>query len=180
MWNIVLVMMCIEFLTLTAFKLDIEEGEAADRMGLCMIMVLTAIAFLQLVTARLPNVPYLTFIDWYIYSSYVFLLAVMIETAVLHAIYHGDDSGEFNARETDNIFFLVCLVYLLVYHLAFAIRAWFVRTAEKAKLVMDSDRIDDEVAHSRPVLQFDNRKGSRTGDGDRLLFFMAAKKEEKS
>merc|ERR1712083_818989 len=110
MWNVVLVMMCIEFLTLTAFKLDIEEGEAANRMGLCMIMVLTAIAFLQLVTARLPNLPYLTFIDWYIYSSYIFLVAVMVETAVLHAIYHGDESGEFAANETDRVFFLTCMI----------------------------------------------------------------------
>merc|ERR1712129_72229 len=99
----------------------------------------------------------------------------MVETAVLHAIYHGDESGEFAANETDNVFFLMCVVYLLVYHICFAVRAWFVRKGEKAKLVMNSDQIDDEVAESRPVLQFDNRKGSRTGDGNRLLFFIANK-----
>merc|ERR1712087_657700 len=167
--------MCIEFLTLTAFKLDIEAGESADRMNLCMIMVLTAIAFLQVVSAKLPNLPYLSFIDWYIYGSYIFLVAVMIETSILHAMNIHDESGDFDCNRVDMGFFWFSVIYLLVYHVFFAFWGYYQRAEEKAKLVMDSDQIDEEVAQTRPMLQFDNRKAQRTGDGDRLLFFKAYK-----
>jgi len=181
MWNIVLMMMLIEFLTLTAFALNIEDGEAADRMGLCMIMVLTAIAFLQIVKSRLPMLPYLTILDWYIYSSYLFLVGVMVETSALHSLYQNsqEKGGDFNANEKDEILLWFGLWYLVVYHLAFGIAAVFIRKKEKAKLVMNSDQIDAEVAQTRPVLQFDNRKGMRTGNKKRLLFFRAMKKPEK-
>ena len=180
MWNVVLMMAVIEFLTLTVFRMDIEGGEGGDRLGICMVMVLTAIAFLQVVTSKLPNVPYLTFLDWYIYLSFLFLVAVTLETAIVHAIYHEEMIDDYAANKRDFEFFMVCLIYLLIYHVVFAVWAFYVRSQEKAKLVMDSDRIDDEVAHSRPVLQFENTKGMRQGDCDRLLFFKASKKVDKS
>merc|ERR1712154_56123 len=82
MWNIVLLVLCIECLAITAFALDLND-EGADRLGLSITLVLTAVAFLHIVKSGLPNVPYLTFLDFYVLSSYVFLMAIMFETAIL-------------------------------------------------------------------------------------------------
>ena len=69
MWNIVFMVCCIELLALTTFSMDVEE-DAADRMGLSITLILTAVAFLHIVKSGLPPVPYLTFLDIYVYCSY--------------------------------------------------------------------------------------------------------------
>jgi len=174
MWNVVFMMACIEALTLTMFKMDIEKEEGGDRLGLGVIMVLTAIAFLQVVRARLPNVPYLTLLDWYVYLSFLFLIAMVLETAIVHECWLS--FADFDANKVDNPFFVFCMVYLFLYHVFFAFYSWWSRREEKKKLVMSSDEIEAEVELARPVLAFDNREGKRCGDDKRLLSFQAKPK----
>jgi len=165
MWKIVVLMLCIEALAITCFALD-PVDEASDRLGLSITLVLTAVAFLHVVKSGLPNVPYLTFLDYYVYSGYLFLMAIMVETA----FFAGLDIDV----ENDNRFMLFCIVYQIVYHLFFFFMSFRVRRGEKLKLVMDSDSIEDDVNLSRPALLFNYTKGSRQGHGDRLLYFKAS------
>merc|ERR1712244_199410 len=133
MWNIVLLVLCIECLAITAFSLDIAT-EAADRLGLTITLVLTAVAFLHVVKKELPNVPYLTFLDFYVLSSYVFLISIMIETAVLSGL----DVPDYY----DRVFMFLCVAYQILYHVIFFFYSIYVRKQETLKLVMDSDSIE--------------------------------------
>jgi len=171
MWNIVLLVLCIECLAITAFALDLND-EGADRLGLSITLVLTAVAFLHIVKSGLPNVPYLTFLDFYVLSSYVFLMSIMIETAVLSGL----DVPEYY----DRVFMFLCVAYQILYHIIFFFYSMYVRRQELLKLVMDSDSIEDEVNQARPALTFDFRKGSRQGDNNRLLYFKAEPKKPKN
>eukprot|EP01083_Nonionella_stella_P108190 314369_1 len=172
MWNIVLLVLCIECLAITAFALDLNE-EASDRLGLSITLVLTAVAFLHIVKSGLPNVPYLTFLDFYVLSSYVFLMSIMMETAILSSF-----EGEV-PKQWDNAFMVICIIYQVAYHVVFFFYSMHVRKQELLKLVMDSDSIEDDVNQSRPALAFDYRTGSRQGDRGRLLYFKAGKKQSK-
>jgi len=171
MWNIVLLVLCIECLAITAFSLDIAT-EAADRLGLTITLVLTAVAFLHVVKKELPNVPYLTFLDFYVLSSYVFLISIMIETAILSTL---DDIGD----TWDRVFMFACICYQILYHMFFFSYSYYVRRQETLKLVMDSDSIEEEVNQNRPALTFDFTRGKRQGDKDRLLYFKAEQKKQK-
>merc|ERR1712228_114591 len=171
MWNVVLLVLCIECLAITAFSLDLLE-ENADRLGLSITLVLTAVAFLHIVKSGLPNVPYLTFLDFYVLSSYVFLMAIMLETAILSTL---DEVGE----TWDRRFMFACIAYQILYHIVFFCYSFYVRRQETLKLVMDSDSIEEEVNQSRPALTFDFTKGSRQGTNERLLYFKAEQKKPK-
>merc|ERR1712048_820815 len=171
MWNVVLLVLCLECLAITCFSLDVTE-EAADRLGLSITLVLTAIAFLHIVKKGLPNVPYLTFLDFYVLSSYVFLMAIMLETAFLSTL---DEVGE----DIDRGFMFLCIAYQILYHIVFFCYSFYVRKQETLKLVMDSDSIEEEVNHTRPALTFDFTKGRRQGNNNRLLYFKAEAKVEK-
>lgn len=170
MWNIVLLVLCIECLAITCFSLDLET-EGADRLGLAITMVLTAVAFLHLVKRELPPVPYLTFLDFYVYSGYLFLVAIMCQTA----LFATTDLAE----EWDRGFMFVCIGYQILYHIIFFFYSIYVRRQETLKLVMDSDSIESEVNATRPALTFDFREGKRQGDDNRLLYFKATKREQK-
>merc|ERR1712129_455203 len=173
MWNIVFMVCCIEVLALTTFSMDVEE-DAADRMGLSITLILTAVAFLHIVKSGLPPVPYLTFLDIYVYCSYLFLVAIMLETALLTAA-AGVVIEDFVV--VDEFFFWLCVGYLFLYHVLFLLYSMKVRREETMKLVMDSDQIEGDVNQNRPALQFDFRKGKRTGDNNRLLYFQAFPKK---
>lgn len=155
---------------MTCFALDLED-EGADRLGLSITLVLTAVAFLHVVKSGLPNVPYFTFLDWYVYSGFLFLVAIMVQTACFTAF--GWDSSY------DNGFMFICIGYQIFYHVVFLFYSMKVRRDETLKLVMDSDSIEEEVNLSRPSLTFDYTKGKRQGDNDRLLYFRAEQKKPK-
>lgn len=57
----------------TMFAMNAEE-ELADRLATAFTLLLTAVAFMFVIESKLPNVPYLTAMDYYVITSFVFLL----------------------------------------------------------------------------------------------------------
>jgi len=183
MWKVIFLMLCLEGLSLTAFCLD-AVSNLGNRLSLLMTLVLTAVAFLYVARKSLPQIPYLTFLDKYILSGYVFLVGTMVETSlVAHSQHH-------HKYDLEMLYF--CLIYLVTYHIAFIIYAIRIRGIEIRKLIMDSDQIEKEVTQNRPALEFDYREGQRQGqctfDSEgkqredskywgRLLVFTAGKKQ---
>lgn len=165
-WNVMFLMLCIEFLALTCFALDVTDN-FADRLSLAITLVLTGVAFLEVVKSGLPTVPYLTYLDLFVLGGFSFLIAIMIETAFA-AIFD-------KTRTFDFAFMWVCIAYQVLFHLFFAIYAWYLRQSEMLKLIMDSDEIESEVNLTRPALYFDFRSGKRQGNNNRLLAFQATK-----
>lgn len=124
MWNVVFLMACIESLGLCCFSLDIVD-DSGERLGLAMALVLTAVAFLHVVKSNLPSVPYLTFLDKYVLSGYLFLIFIMLETALVGRGVVDDFRAEWDFR-----FMLICLIYLIVYHVGFTWYAVKLRAVE--------------------------------------------------
>jgi len=157
---------CISLLGLTSFALT--QDDLGDRLNLLITLILTAVAFGVIVTSSLPNVPYLTYLDKYILSQYMFLVFIMGETAFLD---RGTEAGGIT-EETDTVIFWLCLAWTVLFNIGFFVYGYWLRQKEALKLTLSSDDIEREVNHSRPALKFDYAKRQRAGDGKRLLSFI--------
>merc|ERR1719242_1840150 len=80
-YNIIIYFMVITFLSLTCFALDVED--IGERLNLAVTILLTLVAFQHTVFAKLPNIPYLTFLHKYIILSFIFVCAVIWRVRLL-------------------------------------------------------------------------------------------------
>jgi len=71
LWNVVFLMACLSFLSLTAYSVNVNSN-IGTRLNLLITLVLTAVAFSYVVFDNLPKVPYQTILDKYILSCYFF------------------------------------------------------------------------------------------------------------
>jgi len=165
--NIVFLMACISLLGLTSFALD--ESDLGDRLNLLITLILTAVAFGVIVTASLPNVPYLTYLDKYILCQYMFLVFLMGETALLER--EDDPDSCCITRDGDQVVFILASIWTVVFNAGFFIYGWHVRTEEAKKLTLSSDEVEKEVNQSRPALLFNYMNRQRVGVEERLLSF---------
>merc|ERR1712113_959518 len=89
LWNVVFFMALISGLTLCSFA--VEEVDLGERLAIIITLLLTSVAYQSSVFSTLPNVPYLTLLDKYIVTSFVFMTLVTIETALLGTKYLDND-----------------------------------------------------------------------------------------
>ena len=91
-WNIMLPMALIEALAYGSFAVPRED--VADRLSVSLTMVLTAVAFKQIIAAELPNVSYLTLLDVFVLASFASTCLVAFENIVVGqvAFWEGDDT----------------------------------------------------------------------------------------
>ena len=123
--NTLLIVFLMSLLSFTVFSVDFED--TASRLELTMTLILTAVLF---DTQSSPK-PYLTFLDKYILSSYLFLTLVMIENAVC---------GFFD-EDFDVIMLFAIAVVFVVMHLGFFLYAYGVRHRERKKIFMGFDEV---------------------------------------
>ena len=126
--------------TLLAFSMDPVE-DLADRFGLVVTLLLTAVAFQFVISTELPKLPYLTILDEYIITSFCFLFMLMIMIAIIPSFgdrydYEpGDDSQ--SITKADRYAFYIALSIMVIYHIAHAIRIIMVRRIEVPKIHQD-------------------------------------------
>jgi len=72
--NVAVVMMIIVSFSLTAWAT--HPGDIASRQGVDLTLILTAVAFKLVLASMLPNVSYVTLLDVYVMSGFLFLTAV--------------------------------------------------------------------------------------------------------
>eukprot|EP01083_Nonionella_stella_P185703 677770_1 len=141
MWSIYLLAFVSTASTLFAFALDPVE-DLADRLGFVVTLLLTAVAFQFVVTSELPKLPYLTVLDEYIVSSFIFLFGVMFSVAVIPLVgdrfdYEPGDKDHIISK-VDFVVFVTALIILIVYHIYTVVQAVTWRKAEVRKIEMDS------------------------------------------
>lgn len=84
-YSIVLPSTLLAFSCLTAFSMDVET-KIGDRFSIVFTLILTIVANQLITKERLPNVPYLTVIDYYLYSMQGMCYLVAIETATMKSL----------------------------------------------------------------------------------------------
>jgi hypothetical protein len=134
----VMFMMCTICATMfTLFALDPVDG-AGDRLSNAFGLLLAGMVFMFVVSSQLPNVPYLTILDKYIYAVFFFMLVIAIECAVVQ-LYE-------NAHHLDSLMFKISVCVFAGMHVFFVIVSFFARKFELKKLDWTSE--DYAKAHA--------------------------------
>jgi len=166
-YNIIIYFMVITFLSLTCFALDYED--IGERLNLAVMIVLTLVAFQHTIFSKLPNIPYLTFMDKYILLSFLFVSTVLLESSFIPIVSYWDleeledeeIEQEFKdvAHEHIGFAFDVTMSWLfglfwIGYHLFFIFRSGWIHHQQTQKLLMDSDQIAELVEEKYPQYLF--------------------------
>ena len=117
----------------------------ADRYGFLVTLLLTAVAFQFVLSAEMPNVPYLTVLDKYIICSFCYLFILMIMMAIIPSVgdrYNHEPGEDDIITKVDNICFITALIILFVYHFYVLILVFIARKKEKPKVSMDKWAIE--------------------------------------
>jgi len=145
MYNIVVYLIIITFISLTCFALDEEDGDLGERLNLAVTILLTLVAFQHSIFDKLPNIPYLTFIHKYVIISFMFVCAVIAESSLLpfaNRVFHG--------FTFDVLASWLFGLFWLSYNVYFIFRAGWVRHIQRQKLLMDSDEIKSQIDEKYP------------------------------
>merc|ERR1719499_621750 len=94
-------------------------------------MLLTAVAFMFAVSDKLPSLPYLAFVDKYIFAQFVFIFAIM----VMVTINEDYDSVRYDDDTTETIFVCIWIGQML----GFVLYGVYLRRAEMAHVRKKSD-----------------------------------------
>jgi len=175
LFNFVLYMFFIALLSMCCFALNAEEI-IGERMALAVTLLLTAVAFQDIVFEELPNVAYMTLLHEYILASFVFIACVVVQTAILAT---GADDGEENVfgdtsdfdQASQSVFWAV----FVLYHLYFLVKSAWKRHKESQKLYMDSEQLEkivEEKKHQFKLAWARDDQMKFTGDSERLASFV--------
>jgi len=81
-WKVIVPLLLMVFLSWAVFW--VEPGDLASQVQIAVTTVLTIIAFAFAISGSLPRVPYLTFIDKFFLTCYVFVFLAMVELMSVH------------------------------------------------------------------------------------------------
>lgn len=123
--------------TLSNFSLDPVDNHN-DRVGFLITCILAFVAFQFIVSSSLPMTPYLTILDKYTLSSFLYLTLLLCTISILNRTDLDRDSRVY----ADNILFFVSAAVVLVIQVWFAIAGWCARRKELSKLHMDMRQLD--------------------------------------
>lgn len=143
LWNVAFIDCMLVVISL--FVLLVPPEEFGDRMAMSLTLLLTAIAFKQVVSSHLPPVSYLTWLDKYVLCGFGMQCLVIIQNAIAKVIRnYEDEQTRADYHWFDRHGGLVLLVYMLGYQGYFAILAWRRSTLPSNVL----KRFRDEAPHS--------------------------------
>lgn len=166
LYSIIFYQSGIAFLGCLTFMFDIEEPEGInERINVLVTLILTSIAFGYVITEKLPDVSYVTFIQTYNMITFLFLILLTIVSLSSKKLY-GDN-------KTDTFFGLIMGGIYILYHIIFILIGYKKRINEKKKLFLGSDEISSSYDYKRPMLTFNYTKIQRTGKNKRFLSFNA-------
>jgi hypothetical protein len=92
-WKVMLPLFLMVLLSWSVFW--IEATDLNSQMQVAVVTLLTVIAFALALSSELPKVPYLTFIDVYFLTCYVFVFIAILELMTVHVTYRtrGENVG---------------------------------------------------------------------------------------
>jgi Neurotransmitter-gated ion-channel ligand binding domain/Neurotransmitter-gated ion-channel transmembrane region len=76
----------------------IEAGDLSTQVTVAVTTILTVIAFAFAISATMPRVPYLTYIDAFFLQCYVFVFLAMFELMMVHVTHRSDRRRDIGIR----------------------------------------------------------------------------------
>lgn len=132
--GMIIVIFCMFSLGLGTFAQSVEPDFLGERLGFCVTFLLADVATLQLMFVQLPTIPYWTILDFYIYTSFIFLFIVTIWSCFAGANHHV-------LADWDYVAFYIFLSIYLIIHLFYILLSIYHRRREKAKLTMTNSQL---------------------------------------
>ena len=112
--NVALIMFMITILCFSAFAID--SSHTANRLSVCLTLLLTAVAFKFVVSGSLPPVPYLTLLDKYVFTCMVFIFLISTENVSAGLI-----STAMTRKRFEWISFYLSVIAFTLMHILFVV-----------------------------------------------------------
>jgi len=117
-WRMILPMALISIAALFSFFLDLSE--AGERITYAFTAVLTSVVFQMTIYGNLPDISYMTLLDWYLLIMFLFMLGIVLETGILTLLFDNADEEELsNHRNSDGIAGYIFSVIFVLLHIGF-------------------------------------------------------------
>jgi hypothetical protein len=76
----------------------IEARDLSNQVQMAITTILTVIAFAFAISATMPRVPYLTYIDVFFLACYVFVFVSIVELMMVHLLHRRERSTDLGVR----------------------------------------------------------------------------------
>ena len=140
----VVLLLCIISL-LTNFVFIFGEDVIADKFGFISTMLLAGVAYVFVVSGYIPPLKYFTWLDYYLYFTFLYIGFIGIEVGITTIILIDDlDFDDFNI----DYLFLVCnFIIWIIVHIIFYLRAKQDNDIEINKISQPKCTIDKKVKY---------------------------------
>jgi hypothetical protein len=91
----------------------IEAGDLSTQVTVAVTTILTVIAFAFAISATMPRVPYLTYIDAFFLQCYVFVFLAMFELMMVHVTHRSDRRRDLGIRLRRISRFVIPIIFVV-------------------------------------------------------------------
>ena len=95
-WKVFLPLLLMVLLSWAVFW--VEARDLSNQVQIAITTILTVIAFAFAISATMPRVPYLTYIDAFFLTCYVFVFISIVELMIVHLTYRKERAGDLGVR----------------------------------------------------------------------------------
>ena len=88
LWKVFLPLLLMVFLSWAVFW--IEAGDLSNQVQVAVTTILTVIAFAFAISATMPRLPYLTYIDAFFLECYIFVFLAVVELMTVHVAHRSE------------------------------------------------------------------------------------------
>jgi hypothetical protein len=96
MWKVFLPLLLMVFLSWAVFW--IEAGDLSNQITVAVTTILTVIAFAFAISATMPRLPYLTYIDAFFLECYIFVFLAVVELMTVHVTHRSEVRRDLGLR----------------------------------------------------------------------------------
>jgi hypothetical protein len=96
LWKVFIPLLLMVFLSWAVFW--IEAGDLSNQIQVAVTTILTVIAFAFAISATMPRLPYLTYIDAFFLECYIFVFIAVVELMTVHVTHRSQRSRDLGLR----------------------------------------------------------------------------------
>lgn len=137
-WRMMVPISLITTASLFSFFLDLSVG--GERIAYAFTAVLTSVVYQMKIYGDLPNITYMTLLDWYILYCFLFMLGIVLDTGIFTMLFNksADEDAEDYIRYLDGIMAWVFAITFVVFHAWSFYKAKMALLKEAEKLTMNT------------------------------------------